>query len=79
MVRRLKRWESPRQKGRNIKGRGGTARLRQLRKQQKMLRKKLTAQEKGTHGSFFLCMNDLLLPDVKKLYNYCKYFTINTF
>ena len=41
MVERLKRWESPRRRGRNDKGKGGSARARQLRKQQKMLRKKL--------------------------------------
>lgn len=38
---RLKRWESPRQEGRNDKGRGGSARQRQLKKQQQMLRKRL--------------------------------------
>ena len=37
----LKRWESPRRRGRNDKGKGGSARARQIRKQQKMLRKKL--------------------------------------
>ncbi|MDJ0631765.1 MAG: hypothetical protein QNJ34_01115 [Xenococcaceae cyanobacterium MO_188.B29] len=41
MAERLKRWESPRRRGRNDKGKGGSARARQLRKQQKMLRKKL--------------------------------------
>jgi hypothetical protein len=41
MTQRLKRWESPRKTGRNTKGRGGTARLKQIRKQQQMLRKKL--------------------------------------
>lgn len=41
MVERLKRWESPRKRGRNHKGKGGSARARQLRKQQKLLRKKL--------------------------------------
>ena len=41
MVRLLKRWESPRRKGRNDKGKGGSARARQLKKQQQMLRKKL--------------------------------------
>ncbi|MDF5708000.1 MAG: hypothetical protein PUP90_10050 [Nostoc sp. S4] len=34
---RLKRWESPRKEGRNDKGRGGSARKRQLRKQRQML------------------------------------------
>jgi len=38
---RLKRWESPRRQGRNDKGRGGSARKRQLKKQTQMLRQKL--------------------------------------
>jgi hypothetical protein len=38
---RLKRWESPRKEGRNDKGKGGSARKRQLKKQQQMLRKRL--------------------------------------
>ena len=38
---RLKRWESPRKQGRNDKGKGGTARKRQLKKRQQMLRKRL--------------------------------------
>jgi hypothetical protein len=41
MARQLKRWESPRQEGRNSKGKGGSARQRQRRKQLQMLRKKL--------------------------------------
>jgi len=41
MVERLKRWESPRKRGRNNKGKGGTARARQLRKREQMLRQKL--------------------------------------
>jgi hypothetical protein len=41
MARLLKRWESPRRQGRNDKGKGGSARARQLKKQQQMLRKKL--------------------------------------
>lgn len=45
MPQRLKRWESPRKQGRNDKGRGGSARARQLRKQQQMLRKKLKEQD----------------------------------
>ncbi|MFB2924192.1 hypothetical protein [Aerosakkonema funiforme] len=44
MARLLKRWESPRREGRNDKGRGGSARQRQLKKQQKMLRNKLKEQ-----------------------------------
>jgi hypothetical protein len=41
MARLLKRWESPRREGRNDKGKGGSARARQLKKQQQMLRKRL--------------------------------------
>ncbi len=43
---RLKRWESPRREGRNDKGRGGSARARQLKKQAQMLRKKLKEDDK---------------------------------
>ena len=43
---RLKRWESPRKEGRNDKGRGGSARQRQLKKQQQMLRKRLKDDSK---------------------------------
>ncbi len=41
----IKRWESPRRRGRNHKGKGGSARARQIRKQQKMLRQKLKQAE----------------------------------
>jgi hypothetical protein len=41
---RLKRWESPRREGRNDKGKGGSARQRQRRKQFQALRKKLKEQ-----------------------------------
>ncbi|MEA5580836.1 hypothetical protein VB620_05715 [Nodularia harveyana UHCC-0300] len=44
---RLKRWESPRREGRNDKGRGGSARKRQLKKQRQMLLKKLKQADKG--------------------------------
>lgn len=44
MVERLKRWQSPRKRGRNDKGKGGTARARQLRKREQMLRQKLKRQ-----------------------------------
>jgi hypothetical protein len=43
---RLKRWESPRKEGRNDKGRGGSARQRQIKKQQQMLRKRLKEETK---------------------------------
>ena len=64
MVERLKRWESPRKRGRNDKGKGGTARARQLRKREQMLRQKLKRtnqegekskhEERGTIPSLFL-------------------------
>ncbi|AFZ60350.1 hypothetical protein H6G54_14680 [Anabaena cylindrica FACHB-243] len=44
---RLKRWESPRKEGRNDKGRGGSARKRQLKKQRQMLRNKLKEAQKA--------------------------------
>jgi len=61
MGQKLKSWESPRKQGRNIKGKGGSARARQLRKQQQLLRKKLKQenieknehQKKGNSGSPF--------------------------
>ncbi|NEP57140.1 MAG: hypothetical protein F6K31_08970 [Symploca sp. SIO2G7] len=47
MTQRLKRWESPRRQGRNDKGKGGSARRRQLKKQTQMLRKKLKKSQKA--------------------------------
>ncbi len=47
MTQRLKRWESPRRQGRNDKGKGGSARQRQLKKQTQMLRKKLKDSEQA--------------------------------
>jgi hypothetical protein len=44
MARMLKRWESPRKEGRNDKGKGGSARQRQVKKQMQMLRKRLKDQ-----------------------------------
>jgi len=41
MAQYLKRWESPRRRGRNDKGKGGAARARQLRKRDKQLSRKL--------------------------------------
>lgn len=50
---RLKRWESPRKQGRNDKGKGGSARLRQLKKRDKMLKQKLksASQSNNNHKS----------------------------
>ena len=59
MVERLKRWESPRKQGRNDR-KGGSARARQLRKREQMLKAKLKksqgdrAKKGGKHPSFFL-------------------------
>jgi hypothetical protein len=47
MTQRLKSWESPRRQGRNDKGKGGSARQRQLKKQQQMLRKKLKGENQA--------------------------------
>jgi hypothetical protein len=68
---RLKRWESPRREGRNDKGRGGSARQRQLKKQVQMLRKKLKEGDKAENNKnnkkqggekillpVFLCLRD---------------------
>jgi len=44
MAQRLKRWESHRREGRNDKGKGGSARQRQRRKQFQMLRQRLKDQ-----------------------------------
>lgn len=51
MQQRLKRWESPRRKGRNDKGKGGAARCRQLKKQTRMLRQKLKDQGNNNSNS----------------------------
>ena len=50
MNQRLKRWESPRREGRNDKGRGGSARQRQLKKQAQMLRRKLKEGDKNENN-----------------------------
>ncbi|MBW4486907.1 MAG: hypothetical protein KME12_03855 [Trichocoleus desertorum ATA4-8-CV12] len=69
MAQRLKRWESPRREGRNSKGKGGSARQRQRKKQMQVLRQKLKEQsdtkdqsnqkkrgrEFNVSSSFFLC------------------------
>ncbi|MBC6475248.1 MAG: hypothetical protein GDA48_22585 [Hormoscilla sp. GM102CHS1] len=49
----LKRWESPRRQGRNSQGKGGAARMRQMKKQQQVLRRKLKGDNgKGTSVLF---------------------------
>lgn len=44
---RLKSWESPRRQGRNHKGKGGSARAKQIRKQQKRLKNYLKNNERS--------------------------------
>jgi len=44
--------ESPRSEGRNNKGRGGSARARQLKKQTQMLRQKLKEDNKKRGDDF---------------------------
>lgn len=48
----LKRWESPRKSGRNDKGRGGSARQRQLRKREKRLRQHLKSDSANDSQKF---------------------------
>jgi hypothetical protein len=72
MVQRLKRWESPRNEGRNDKGRGGSARQRQLKKQRQALRRRLKDQtdwhssvsqsnkKGGNQCSLLFCLNTRL-------------------
>lgn len=50
MAQRLKRWESPRREGRNDKGKGGSARQRQKRKQFQALRKRL--KDQSSHQNY---------------------------
>jgi len=50
MQQRLKSWESPRRQGRNDKGKGGSARARQLKKQTQTLRRKLKEQDKSKNN-----------------------------
>lgn len=50
MAQLLKRWESPRRQGRNDKGKGGSARQRQLKKQTQMLRQRLKDSNKTANN-----------------------------
>ena len=84
MAQRLKSWESPRSEGRNNKGKGGSARQRQLKKRTQMLRQKLKDQsndnndrqgqnKKGeNHDSlpFLLLVNLVRIPEEATLGNY---------
>ena len=61
MAQQLKSWESPRRSGRNDKGKGGSARARQIRKQQQMMRQKLKGESseskgKGCYSLFPFCL-----------------------
>ncbi len=71
MQQRLKSWESPRKQGRNDKGKGGSARARQLKKKFSTLRQKLKEQSKNTKResdftlSFFLSTRIAIIMRVK--------------
>jgi hypothetical protein len=62
MVQRLKRWESPRKQGRNDKGKGGTARARQLRKREQMLRQKLKSNDSSKPEKFKQEEREMIVP-----------------
>ena len=51
MTQRLKRWESPRKSGRNDKGKGGSARQRQRKKQLKQLKQTLKRSQQQQRSS----------------------------
>jgi hypothetical protein len=84
MAQRLKSWESPRSEGRNNKGKGGSARQRQLKKRTQMLRQKLKDLGNGNDASqgqnkkgenhdsllFLLLANSVKIADYATLYNY---------
>lgn len=66
MAQQLKRWESPRQRGRNHKGKGGSARQRQKLKQRQLWRQRLKKSEdsdkilkKERLASLFLCVSSV--------------------
>jgi hypothetical protein len=83
VAQRLKRWESPRRQGRNDKGKGGSARQRQLKKQQQMLRKKLKQnsevnqqeQQKGREMNLF----PFIFVASKQLSSFQTFSQINSF
>ncbi|NET55930.1 MAG: hypothetical protein F6K47_07095 [Symploca sp. SIO2E6] len=77
MAQRLKRWESPRRQGRNDKGKGGSARRRQLKKQTQMLRKKLKKGQKAKNqnhnrGREFSSLPLFLIAKVQSKFSFHK-------
>jgi len=66
MQQRLKSWESPRKQGRNHKGKGGSARARQLKKKFSTLRQKLKEQnnnqERESQTALFFVLIYILKP-----------------
>ncbi|WP_460208289.1 hypothetical protein [Scytonema sp. NUACC21] len=74
---RLKRWESPRREGRNDKGRGGSARQRQLKKQQQTLRKKLKEGNKPDKEKPDNCKNRRKGEDNLIFLFFCPFFQKN--
>lgn len=63
---RIKSWESPRRRGRNDKGKGGSARQRQLKKRNQMLKKKLKRQQNDHQGER-KCPSFLLSVDASSI------------
>ncbi len=74
MSQRLKRWESPRNEGRNDKGKGGSARQRQKKKQLQMLRKKLKAginqKQKETAIAISFCFKGVRSTPFSLMHNH---------
>lgn len=62
MSRQLKRWESPRREGRNEKGKGGSARKRQLDKRNRMLSQKLKANGENNKNTQSKGKDNYLFP-----------------
>ncbi|RZM82577.1 hypothetical protein [Leptolyngbya iicbica] len=58
----LKRWESPRRRGRNDNGRAATARQRQLRKRQQRLRQRLKSSNTLQHPAREVNHLSFLMP-----------------
>jgi hypothetical protein len=72
MSQRLKRWESPRNEGRNNKGKGGSARQRQKKKQFQMLRQKLKSNLKSNKkGDAASSVSFFITRSYKKLQESC--------
>ncbi len=70
---RIKRWESPRRRGRNDKGKGGSARQRQLKKRDQMLKLKLKKKGDRHTPSGGDCLPLFFMSDFLGLTKNCIY------